>query len=163
MTAWQSILQRLKSVTTRIKLPGWAMFLLGVLIDIPDWKSRFDFWIAVTPDMYWVFKMVSSIAPYLSPLLIVIGFAYILFVGEPEKGVTRHPALPYVGWGFFGICLALIVSAYLISAAESKKLQLEVVKGWGAAADASHELLKRDIADHLNNNCPPPKPKPQGH
>ena len=40
--------QRVKAVFTEpVKLPGWAAVLFVAVQSIPDWKSRFDFWVDV--------------------------------------------------------------------------------------------------------------------
>ena len=47
-------------------------------------------------------------SPFLSPALILIGLAYLALVGEPKRGVQRHPWWPYVGWIAFVVCTTAI-------------------------------------------------------
>jgi hypothetical protein len=37
---------------------------------------------------------------YLSPTLLVLGIFWLLFIGEPKRGVLRDRRWSYVGWGF---------------------------------------------------------------
>ena len=44
-----------------------------------------------------------------SIMLLVSGIAYLIFVGQPEKGVQRHPFWPYLTWSIFGLCFAATI------------------------------------------------------
>jgi hypothetical protein len=101
--------ERIRSILFgRIKLPGWAAILFAIITGIPDWKSRLDFWLgAVVAAGGYLGMVAAAIAsPYFSPGLALAGLAYLLFVGEPKKGVQRHPWWPYVGWSIVSICFA---------------------------------------------------------
>ena len=82
------------------KLPGWALVALAVLNLIPDYKSRFEFWITLRPEAGWLAGILGSIlgSAALTGALAVMGLLYILFVGKPEKYEVRFPILPVVGW-----------------------------------------------------------------
>ena len=58
--------------------------------------------------LYWF--VVFSVGLFFSAI------AYLVFVGEPRRGVQRYQWLPYLGWAVFGVC----VTAFVITA------------GWGA-------------------------------
>ena len=78
----------------KVKLPGWLLILVGVYNTIPDWKGRFDFWAEATKQAEVHLSVATTVilSPYFGLCLIASGIAYLAFVGEPEKGVLRHPA-----------------------------------------------------------------------
>jgi hypothetical protein len=45
--------------------------------------------------------------------LIVAGLLYLIFVGEPQAGVQRHPSLPYAAASVFLICLFTMATVAL--------------------------------------------------
>jgi hypothetical protein len=97
-----------------IKLPGWAALLLFIYTIIPDTVSRISFWIetAKTTGGYVAYAAAIVSSPYFGPALLAAGLAWILFVGEPAKGVQRHHWMRYVGWAVIAICVtAIIVTA----------------------------------------------------
>lgn len=101
-------------VTQPIKLPGWAALLLFVYTIIPDTISRLSFWIetAKTTGGYIAYAATAVSSPYFGPALLVAGLGWILFVGEPAKGVQRHHWLRYIGWSVIAVCVtAIIVTA----------------------------------------------------
>jgi len=102
---------RIVGLRSRIKWPGWSFIILGILTWIPDWKSRLDFWIDIAHSSgNGLIAMGATIiaSPFLSPTLIAIGLGYLALVGEPRRGVQRHPWWPYVGWIAFGFCATAI-------------------------------------------------------
>lgn len=107
-----------KRLFARRKLPAWAFFVLSAIEQIPDWKGRLDFWMesAREADGYLGVAAIMIASPYFSVGLVAAGVAWLLFVGEPQKGVQRHAWLPYLGWGLFAVCLTAVV----------------VTAGWGA-------------------------------
>jgi hypothetical protein len=100
------------TVTARIKRSGWALFILGILWEIPEWKHKIYFWLDAVEDMGGFPGWIAGIFvwPYFRYLLIVGGLAYVLFVGEPKRMVQHHPWWPYVGWSIFAICLIAIIT-----------------------------------------------------
>lgn len=113
------------------KLPGWGTLILFVIIQVPDWKGRLDFWLdAAREASIYTFAGAAVISsPYFSVGLALAGVAWLVFVGEPEKGVQRHRWLPYLGWGFVSLCLTAIV----------------VTGGWGAVQIyIAKEVSRRD-------------------
>jgi hypothetical protein len=100
-----------RRVFTRRKLPAWAVFALLVIEQIPDWKARLDFWLAAAREAGGYAGAAAAMigSPYFSLGLAVAGVLWLIFVGEPRKGVQRHHWLPYLGWGLFVVCLTAIV------------------------------------------------------
>jgi hypothetical protein len=104
--------QRVRALFAQpIKLPGWATIFLFFIIQIPDWKSRIDFWLDVAKSSGGYFAMIATViaSPYFSPAMAVTGLLWIAFVGEPDKGVQRHHWLRYLGWAVFSICLTVLI------------------------------------------------------
>jgi hypothetical protein len=100
----------------RVKLPGWAAILFGIITGIPDWKHRLDFWLGAVIAAGGYLGMVAAViaSPYFSPGLVLAGLAYLLLVGEPKKGVQRHPWWPYIGWSIVSLCFAATVITAII-------------------------------------------------
>lgn len=111
--------ERLKRLFTQpVKIPGWLLVLWVASQEIPDWKSRIDFWVGVAADAggYLAVPAAAIASPYFTPTLLVAGLAWILLAGEPAKGVQRHHWLRYVGWSIFTLCFTAFV----------------ITVGWGA-------------------------------
>jgi hypothetical protein len=105
--------QRVRALFTQpIKLPGWAAAILAVIIFIPDWHSRIEFWLAVAKATTGYFGLIAAAiaSPYFSLTLFVGGLLWVLLIGEPAKGVRRRHWLRYVGWSVFLICLTTVVA-----------------------------------------------------
>jgi hypothetical protein len=49
-------------------------------------------------------------SPWFSTALVVAGVGYLIFVGEPDGKVQRHPAWPIAAWSIVAICAALVFS-----------------------------------------------------
>jgi hypothetical protein len=75
-------------------------FALFVFNNIPDFKGRIDFWAYAAKAGGGYMTTVSEIATsqYFNLGLFVFGLGWLIFVGEPQQGVKRHPALSVVGW-----------------------------------------------------------------
>ncbi len=104
--------QRVAALFTQpVKLPGWAAAILAVIIFVPDWHSRIEFWLSVAKATGGYVGLIAAAitSPYFSPSLFVAGLLWILLVGEPTKGVQRRHWLRYVGWSVFIVCLTTVV------------------------------------------------------
>ena len=102
---------RIIGLRKRIKWPGWSFIILGIITWVPDWKARLDFWVDIAHNSgAGLIAMIATVmaSRYLSPALIAIGLVYLGVVGEPRRGVQRHPWWPYVGWIAFGLCATAI-------------------------------------------------------
>jgi hypothetical protein len=44
-------------------------------------------------------------------LVLGLGILYLVFIGEPEKGVQRHHWWPYVGWAIFAFAAITVILA----------------------------------------------------
>jgi hypothetical protein len=107
-------LRRISALFTRPKLPAWAFILLGIVQWVPDWKTRIEFWFDAVRSMGGYMGTMATVAasPYFNVGLSAFGVAWLIFIGEPVRGVQRDPRWRYVGWGIFAICLtAIIVTA----------------------------------------------------
>jgi len=96
------------------KWPGWATAALGLSQKILPWEERIRFFYHVVREMGGDPALLASLveSSLFSVALIVAGLTYVIFIGEPEQGVQRHPWWPYIGWSVFGLCLtAMIVTA----------------------------------------------------
>jgi hypothetical protein len=92
-------------------LPAWAFILLGIIQWIPDWKARIDFWFDAARSMGGYMGTVATVvaSPYFNVGLTAFGILWLIFIGEPVRGVQRHPGWRYVGWGIFTICLTTVI------------------------------------------------------
>lgn len=101
---------RIRAQFTRVKLPAWLVLLLLAIREIPDWKSRIDFWIEVAHQMGGVMGGIAGAmaSPLFTPILASLAVLYLIFVGEPKKGMQRHPWWPLIGWIVFAVCFATI-------------------------------------------------------
>jgi hypothetical protein len=104
--------QRVKAVFTEpVKLPGWAAVLFVAVQVIPDWKSRFDFWLEIAESTGGYFAVAASViaSPYFTPSLLAAGLAWIIFAGESPRGVQRHHWLRYAGWSILIVCVTVVL------------------------------------------------------
>jgi hypothetical protein len=117
---WAAIRKRAYLLVTKPKLPAWAVIALLVLQQIPDWKSRYDFWLAAAKSLGGVPAMIASTigSPYFGVIAGTIAAAYIVLVGEPKTKTQRHHWWPYIGWSIFGILLTVTVITGIIGYVE---------------------------------------------
>jgi hypothetical protein len=96
------------------------VILLLVFKEIPDWKSRYDFWLSAAKSLGGIPGTVASIvaSAYFAPIVGFVAAAYIILVGEPKKGVQRHHWWPYLGWSVFGLLLTIIVATGIVGYVE---------------------------------------------
>jgi len=102
----------------RRKIPAWIAIVYVVVTEVPHWKHRIDFWLGTVVAMGGLLSHVAAVFawPYFSYVLLFAGFAYLIFVGEPARGVQRHPWWPYLAGSVFSLCVTAMV----------------VTAGWGA-------------------------------
>lgn len=95
-----------------VQLPGWAMLVLAIIIGVPDWKSRYEFWLATAAGTGSKIAVLAPILahPYLPGILAVAGVIYLVIVGAPGKSAIRHKWLPVVGWIAFTVCFSAIIA-----------------------------------------------------
>jgi hypothetical protein len=107
--ATPSFYQRTRTfVTTPIKIPGALLLLWVVFREIPDMKSRFDFWLDAAKSMGGYSGIAASIllSPWFTIAVFAAAIAWLFFVHEP-KGV-RHPVWHSIGWSVVGLFALLI-------------------------------------------------------
>lgn len=95
----------------KAKLPGWVLILAGVFSYVPDWKGRFDFWVAAAKEMEGHLAVLAPIvaSPFFGAALIISGLAYVIFVDEEDRSITRHPFFIRAGWIASTGCLVLVL------------------------------------------------------
>jgi hypothetical protein len=93
------------------KWPGWLAFLYLVVTEIPDWRHRIEFWLGTAEAMGGYLGTAAAVvgSTYFRWALLIGTAGYLLFFGEPKRGVQRHYWWPYVGWSVFGLCLTTIL------------------------------------------------------
>jgi hypothetical protein len=123
-------MDKLRSLFTLQKIPGHALWLLGLGWRFLDIGGRLDVLQRVVEGMGGTPAMIASVVSsiWTSITLIALGIAYIVFIGEPQKGVQRHHAWPYVGWAIFAVSLVCMVGVAGYGAAELF-IRKEIAKG----------------------------------
>jgi hypothetical protein len=119
----------------QFQVPGWLFIILAVVIGVPDWNSRYEFWLGVVKSMGGHMSVVASILlwRYFPATLGLVG-ALFLFVGWNQKyAAQRHPVVPIVGWVCFAICVVAIT--------------LTAAYGW-------HEITLREAYDQGRAGAP---------
>jgi len=144
-----SLRDRLKGLRSRVKWPGWSFIILGIITWVPDWKSRLDFWIDIAHSSgSGMIAMGAAIisSPYFSPALVAIGLLYLGLVGEPERGIQRHPRWSYIGWVAFGFCATAIFVTTIVG-----YVQLSIQRQVGFQIDIlQKQLLGKPVFWHLS-------------
>jgi hypothetical protein len=117
---WPAVRRRAYALVTAPKIPAWAVIALIVLREIPDWKSRYDFWLTAAKSLGGAPGMIASIigSAYFGPTAGVIAAAYIIFIGEPKKNTQRHHWWPYIGWSVFGALVTVMVVTGIVGYVE---------------------------------------------
>lgn len=114
------------------------MLLLWIVTEIPDWKSRLDFWLeaARRAGDYTSGAAAMIGSPYFGIGLVAAGISWLIFVGEPQRGVQRHNWLPYLGWSIVALCFTAIV----------------VTSGWGAIQIYTNEKVEESHFWYLSES-----------
>jgi hypothetical protein len=117
---WRALRRRAYLLVTAPKIPAWLVIVLLILKEVPDWKSRYDFWIAAAKSLGGIPGMIASVigSGYFTPLAAIAAAAYIVLIGEPKKGVQRHHWWPYIGWSVFGTLVTVMVVTGIIGYVE---------------------------------------------
>ncbi|WP_157096334.1 hypothetical protein [Methylosinus sp. R-45379] len=100
-----------------VKLPGWALFLYGLFVLIPDVKSRIDFWWDASQYLGGNVAAIGSglTSPLSGIILMVVGVVYVVLVDEPKRPVFRQAWLRVAGWFTFGMIFLAVFAVTLIS------------------------------------------------
>lgn len=113
------VLKRFWSLFSWRKIWGTALAGLGLLGQLIHWGwisldvlGRADVGWRIAETMGGSVALAATILSswQFSLALIVVGLTYIIFVGEPEAGVKRHPSLPYIASAVLFICIAAMGS-----------------------------------------------------
>ncbi len=88
-----------RSLLGQFNVPGWVLFLLAVVIGVPDWKSRYDFWLSIAAASGQMSIIANVLLwPYFSPSLGVLGILYVLTATSVERAGHQYAALPIIAW-----------------------------------------------------------------
>jgi hypothetical protein len=103
-----------RALLGQFQVPGWLFIILAIVIGVPDWTSRYQFWLGVAKSTPGKMSTIATILlwPYFPIVLAVVGLAF-LFIGWNQKyPAQRHPIVPVVGWISFAVCfLAVLLTA----------------------------------------------------
>jgi hypothetical protein len=98
-----------------IKLPGWVLLLLAVIIAVPDLKSRYDFWlqVALSSGGWWATVATVLLWPYFSATLAIVGVLYLVMVSRPSSASSST-----LWWISAALCFIAIVATVGYGATE---------------------------------------------
>jgi hypothetical protein len=145
-----SPMKRLRTLLRIRRWPGFALAALGIGWRLLDVGGRLDMLSRVVEGMGGNPAMIAPIisSVWFSVGLVVLGVAYVVFLGEPKKGVQRHPAWPYVAWIVVIICLTLMIA----------------IPGYGAIElYIRREIAKGETGVPRNTPDPPSRPQPPAY
>ena len=102
-------------ISSRWKWPGWAALALWIVIEVPDWYHRLDFWLGTVAAMGGYLGAAALVvgSAYFRWAILVAAISYLVLIGEPKRGVQRHPWWPIIGWVVFGLCFTAIIMTLL--------------------------------------------------
>lgn len=68
-----------KALLGQFQVPGWLFLILAIVIGVPDWTSRYQFWLGVAKSTSGKMSVVATILlwPYFPLVLAVIGLSFI--------------------------------------------------------------------------------------
>jgi hypothetical protein len=114
----------------QFKVPGWLFIFLAIVIGVPDWHSRYEFWLGVAKSTGGYMSPVATILlwPYFPVALGSVGVLYLLAVGHPKHAPQRYPIIPVVGWICFAACFAAVIVTAGYGAAEIY-IRTEIARG----------------------------------
>jgi len=77
---------------------------------LPEWNEKFEFWSHVAHSVGgWISVSASVPSQWVGLIMVAVGLLYVIFIGEPNKGVQRHPFWPYLAWSVVAICITCTV------------------------------------------------------
>ena len=134
------------------KLPGWVAWVLLLVKLIPDAVSRYGFWVDMAKAAGGYMSTVAAVV-YSWPFnlgLFLFGFLWLLFVGEPRKGMRHHPSIVFAGW----VVIGCVVGGILVVALNG---YIEVAKQEAVSArenPPARFLTREQIAGIKKFVCP---------
>jgi hypothetical protein len=120
---------------TRAKWPAWAVLLWNALLFFPDWKGRIDAYVETARGMGGLMGQAAAAmtSPWFTPIATLAAVLWILFMGEPQRGVVRHPRWAIIGWIAAGAFFT-VIAATVIWGAEELYIRSEIAKGISGVA-----------------------------
>jgi hypothetical protein len=145
---------RWQKLRSKIKWPGWSFIVLAIVTGPPNWFGVYDFWI-IQGRLEGVLGISTSIvlSPLFTAVLTVVGLTYLMFVGEPKRGVQRHPALPYIAWAIAAVCAAAVVTTLGYGYLTLQATRIQAANSWKiepAQRDALIAAVKNEPASNVH-------------
>lgn len=93
--------------------PGYAIFIAGFFWQIIEFLGNLDFLRTLAGNSGIAPAMIVHfvLSPLFGMILMIVGMAFVIFIGEPKVGVQRQAWWPIIGWSVFGMCFTAIVVA----------------------------------------------------
>jgi len=103
------------------RLPGWLTTAIGYGPKLAEEyfehvRNAFDIARELGGEPRVLIDLITS--NWYANSLLTIGVLYVIFIGEPHRGVLRHPAWRIIGWSVAGLCLAGVTAAGFLAAAQ---------------------------------------------
>lgn len=100
-----------KALLGQFTVPGWLLIIIAIVIGVPDWNSRYEFWLGVAKSSGGHMSILADVLlwKYFPPALALTGVAYLLFVGNPRLAPKSHPFVSVVAWIALSCCLIAVV------------------------------------------------------
>jgi hypothetical protein len=102
------------------KLPAWVSIALGFFTRFAGHEERIRHLYDVTREMGGDPEIIVGIieSVWFSVILVAGGVLYLIFVGESDKSIRRHPAWPVVAWSILSIFILSVAFVPLYGALE---------------------------------------------
>lgn len=100
----------IKRLFIRPRLPAWAVILFFIVEQVPDWKSRYDFWLEVAKQSGGTISFIANIllSRSFDTVALICAVVWLFAVGEPKKSLRHH------SWQYVGIAAGVIVFAIIV-------------------------------------------------
>lgn len=123
-----------------IKVPAWLVILYGLYRGIPDLLGETEWWINAARDAGGEIGLAAAVigSPFFGPALVLGGILWLIFVGEPKRGVLRAHWWSYVGWSLVVLLAAVVLITgtfgYAVSILGPRNINSEQIARFVSAA-----------------------------
>jgi hypothetical protein len=137
-------------LATPIKIPAWLVIGFGAYRGIPDLFSETEWWIDAARDASGAIGPAAMLiaSPYFGPALVLVGVLWLIFVGEPQKGILRAHWWLYVGWAGVGLLFVGVLMTATFGYALSTFGPRHLHK-WQKEALVEHLVLPPNVSQHF--------------